>query len=112
MLYSKTLRSYESMICSYLLHLVCHHSHFQLHRRTRLTPRSSIHSLKIRMTSHSCNKYEQIMLSYLLSVNYDTDYYAGCPKKCPICKLEKLKKHFIYTKNKDIFRKLRHTVFC
>ena len=37
----------------------------------RLTPRSSIHSLKIRMTSHPCNKYEQIMLSYLLSVNYE-----------------------------------------
>ena len=42
---------------------------FKLYRRTRLTPRSSLHSLKIRMTSHSCNKYEQIMLSYLLSVN-------------------------------------------
>ena len=38
-------------------------------RRTRLTPRSSMHSLKIRMTSHPCNKYEQIMLSCLLSVN-------------------------------------------
>ena len=35
----------------------------------KLTPRSSIQSLKIRMTSHSCNKYEQITLSYLLSVN-------------------------------------------
>ena len=43
---------------------------FKLHRRTRLTPRSSIHSLKIRMTSHPCNKYEQIMLSYLLSVKF------------------------------------------
>ena len=42
---------------------------FKLHRRTRLTPRSSIHSLKIRMMSHPCNKYEQITLSYLLSVN-------------------------------------------
>ena len=41
---------------------------FKLHRRTRLTPRSSIHSLKIRMTSHPCNKYEQITLPYLLSV--------------------------------------------
>ena len=41
---------------------------FKLHRRTRLTPHSSIHSLKIRMTSHPCNKYEQITLSYLLSV--------------------------------------------
>ena len=41
---------------------------FKLHRRTRHTPRSSIHSLKIRMTSHPCNKYEQITLSYLLSV--------------------------------------------
>ena len=27
-------------------------------------------SLKIRMTSHPCNKYEQITLCYLLSVNY------------------------------------------
>ena len=35
-----------------------------------LTPRSSINSLKIRMTSHPCNKYEQIMLSYLLSVKH------------------------------------------
>ena len=42
---------------------------FKLHRRTRLTPRSSIHSLKIRMTSHPCNKYEHTTLSYLLSVN-------------------------------------------
>ena len=40
----------------------------KLHRRTRLTPRSSIHSLKIRMTSHPCNKYEHATLSYLLSV--------------------------------------------
>ena len=39
-------------------------------RRTRFTPRSSIHGLKIRMTSHPCNKYEQITLSFLLlSVN-------------------------------------------
>ena len=41
---------------------------FKLHRRTRLTPRSSIHSLKIRMTSHPCNKYEYITLSYLLAL--------------------------------------------
>ena len=41
----------------------------KLHRRTRLTPRSSIHSLKIRMMSHLCNKHEQIMLFYLLSDN-------------------------------------------
>ena len=38
---------------------------FKLHRRTQLTPCSSLHSLKIRMTSHPCNKYEQITLSYL-----------------------------------------------
>ena len=44
---------------------------FRLHRRTRLTPRSTIHSPKIRMTSHPCNKCEQIMLSYLLSVKYN-----------------------------------------
>ena len=43
---------------------------FKLHRRTQLTPRSSIHSLKIRMTSHPCSKYEHTTLSYLLSVNY------------------------------------------
>ena len=42
---------------------------FKLHRRTRPTPRSSIHSLKIRMTSHPRSKYEPIMLSYLSSVN-------------------------------------------
>ena len=42
---------------------------YKLHRRTRLTPRSSIYNLKIRMTSHPCNKYEQTMLSYLKSVN-------------------------------------------
>ena len=35
-----------------------------------VTPRSFIHSLKTRMTSHPCNKYEQITLPYLLSVNY------------------------------------------
>ena len=33
-------------------------------------PRSSVHSLKIRMTSHPCDKYEQITLCYLLSVKY------------------------------------------
>ena len=43
---------------------------FKLHGRTRLKPRSSIHSFKIRMTSHTCNKYEQITPSYLLSINY------------------------------------------
>ena len=43
---------------------------FKLHRRTRLTPHSYIHSLKIRTTSHPCNKSEQITLSYLLRVNY------------------------------------------
>ena len=43
---------------------------FKMHRRTRLTTRSSIHSLKIQMTSHPCNKYEHTTLSYLLSVNY------------------------------------------
>ena len=32
-------------------------------------PRSSIHSLKIRMTSYPCNKYERTTLSYLPSVN-------------------------------------------
>ena len=46
---------------------------FKLHRRTQLTPRSSIHSLKIRTTSHPCNKYEHTMLSYLLSVKYFID---------------------------------------
>ena len=29
MLYSETLERQESVICSYLLHLVRHHSHFQ-----------------------------------------------------------------------------------
>ena len=42
---------------------------FKLHRKTRLTPRSSIHSLKTQMTSHPRNKYEPITFSYLLSVN-------------------------------------------
>ena len=53
---------------------------FKLYRKTRLTPRSSIHMLKIQMTSHLCNKYEYTMLSYLLSVKlmyhlyvYNTD---------------------------------------
>ena len=49
---------------------------FKLDRRTRLTPRSSIHSLKILMTSHPCNKYEQITLSYLLSVNYKATVHS------------------------------------
>ena len=44
----------------------------KLHGRTRLTPRSFIRSLTIRMTSHPCNKYEQITLSYLLSVKWTT----------------------------------------
>ena len=41
---------------------------FKPHRRTRITPRSSIHSLEIRMTSHPCNKYKRITPSYSLSV--------------------------------------------
>ena len=41
---------------------------FKLHRRTRLMARSSVHSLKIQMTSHPCNKYGYTTLSYLLSV--------------------------------------------
>ena len=61
---------------------------FKLHRRTRLMPRSSVHScLKIRMTSHPCNKYEhtipscllsikQIALSYLLSVKYKLPFMS------------------------------------
>ena len=47
------------MTCSYLLHLVWHHSHFQTAQKN-----------SIRMTSHPCNKYEQIMLSYLLRVKH------------------------------------------
>ena len=31
---------------------------FKLHIRTWFTPRSSIHSLKIRMTSHSCKNMD------------------------------------------------------
>ena len=59
------------MICSYIYYtwrdiiLI-----FKLHRRTRLAHRSSIHCLKIRMTSHPCNKYEHTTLSHPLSVNY------------------------------------------
>ena len=45
---------------------------FKLHGRPRLTPRSCIHSSKIRMTSLPCNKYEQITLSYLASVKHST----------------------------------------
>ena len=58
---------------------------FKLHRRTRLTPRSSIHSLKIRITSHPCNKYEHTTLSYLLSVKYYYSYYYFIsPLDCPL----------------------------
>ena len=32
------------------------------------SPCSYTHSLRIRITSYTCNKYEQIMPSYLLSV--------------------------------------------
>ena len=56
------------MICSYLLHLCDIILIFKLHKRTRFMPCSSIHSLKIQMTSHPCNKYEHTTLSYLLSV--------------------------------------------
>ena len=45
------------------------HSHFQTAQKNSASLRSSIHSLKIRMTSYPCNKYEQITPSYLLSVN-------------------------------------------
>ena len=43
---------------------------FELHRRTQLTPCSLIYSLKIRRTSHPCNKYEHTTLSCLLSVKH------------------------------------------
>ena len=38
---------------------------------------SSIHSLKIRMTSHRCNKYEHTMLSYLLSDDQNFHIFKG-----------------------------------
>ena len=40
--------------------------------------RSSIHSLRIRMTSYPCNKYEQITPSYLLSVKYISGNTCVC----------------------------------
>ena len=46
------------MICSYSIHLVWLILIFKLHRRTRFTLRFSIHSLKIRMASYPCNKYD------------------------------------------------------
>ena len=68
MLYSKTLEDREAFYvhiyytwCDIIL--IC-----KLHRRTQITPHSSIHSLKIRMTSHPYNKSEHTTLSYLLSV--------------------------------------------
>ena len=39
-------------------------------RWRRASLRSSIHSLRIRMTSYPCNKYEQITPSYHLSVKH------------------------------------------
>ena len=65
------------MVCSYLLHLVWHHCHFQTAQKNSAF---SIHSLKNRMTSHRCNKYEQIMLSYLLSVKpgFHLDLFTFC----------------------------------
>ena len=44
---------------------------------TSASLRSSIHSLRIRMTSYPCNKYEQITPSYRLSVN---DWYCYIAK--------------------------------
>ena len=71
---------------------------FKLHRRTRLSPRSSIHSLKIRMTSHPCNKYEQIMLSYLLSVNeYLVLIFLQPPLQGVLCKTSPLTKPSVFT---------------
>ena len=43
---------------------------FKLHRRTRLMPRSSIYSLKIRMTSHPCNKFIWTYHDFLSSKCY------------------------------------------
>ena len=45
-------------------------SHSQTAHKNSASLRSSIHSLRIRMTSYPCNKYEQITPSYLLSVKY------------------------------------------
>ena len=45
-----------------------HHS--QTAQKNSASLRSSLHSLRIRMTSYPCNKYEQITPSYRLSVKY------------------------------------------
>ena len=74
-LYSKTLIRQESVICSYLLQLVWHHSHFQTAQKNSSHASFFLHSLKIRMTSHPCNKYTQITLSYLLTVNQQMDLW-------------------------------------
>ena len=46
------------------------HSHFQNAQKNSASLRSSIHNLRLRMTSYPCNKYEQIMPFYLSSVKY------------------------------------------
>ena len=56
------------MICSYLLRESDVILILKLHRKSALT-HSFIHSLKIGMMSYPCNKYVQIMSSYLSSVS-------------------------------------------
>ena len=56
------------MICSYLLHGYDVILILKTAQKNSASLRSSIHSLRIRMTSYPCNKYEQITPHYLLSV--------------------------------------------
>ena len=73
------------MICSYLLHGYDVILILKLHRRTQLRF-VLLYSLRIRMTSCPCNKYEQITPSYLLSVNYvvysDYLFFLLTPRSC------------------------------
>ena len=60
--------------------------HSQTAQKHSASLRSSIHSLRIRMTSYPCNKYEQITPSYLLSVNHIQ--YMSVYQIPKICQLE------------------------
>ena len=58
-------------------------------------------SLKIRMTSHLCNKYEHTTLSYLLSVN--CPYVLSQEKLCPVYMIHWMW-DFCASKNCSLFR--------
>ena len=60
-------------------YILKHYSHSQTAQKNSASLRSSIHSLRIRLTSYPCNTYEQITPCYLLSL---VSIWTFCALRC------------------------------